>query len=94
MKFDPRVYRYGGLLNRHMYAWRKKTGMTDEEAWKVLVDKLDARYHGFKEKLMSYTERSTNLDLYIVHTLASYPDFADKFNALIESIEKERMNES
>ena len=69
-------------------AWRKKTGMTDEEAWKVLVDKLDARYHGFKEKLMSYTERSTNLDLYIVHTLASYPDFEDKFNVLIDCIAK------
>ena len=94
MKFDPRVCSYSGLLNRHMYAWRKKTGMTDEEAWKVLVEKLDDKYHGFKEKLMSYTERSTNLDLYIVHTLASYPDFEDKFNALIESITKERMNES
>ena len=93
MKFDPRVCSYSGLLNRHMYAWRKKTGMTDEEAWKVLVEKLDDKYHGFKEKLMSYTERSTNLDLYIVHTLASYPDFEDKFNALIESITKERMNE-
>lgn len=88
MKFDPIVYRYGGLLNRHMYTWRKKTGMADEEAWKVLVEKLDARYHGFKEKLMSYTEKSTNLDLYIVHTLASYPDFEDKFNVLIDCIAK------
>ena len=91
MMFDSSVYYYGGLLNRHMYMWRKKAGMTDEEGWKKIVEKLDSNYHEFKERLHKYTKRNVNLDLYIIYTLASYPDFADKFDLLIDYIVQERM---
>jgi hypothetical protein len=71
--------------------WRKKVGLTDEEGWKIIVQKLDAKYNGFKERLLSYTRRAVNLDLYVVYTLASYPDFTDKFDLLIDYIVQERM---